>query len=186
MVERPACPALSKVFLLGQLAAFPGAEPASVALREDSLSYKTWALMRDFTVCTATQREIVARLGLPEEERKLWNSDGIEPVSRTYHYFDIDVGCRKLTKYLKQFGHAENAQPMRDTSANSDGEEDDSSEVRVQRLNSIGGVLENDQTRGAWDSVSAGTRVRIGLDWTPDGVEPAFSLHLDIRLTNAD
>ncbi|KAK5100775.1 hypothetical protein LTR70_001323 [Exophiala xenobiotica] len=170
--------------VLGQHAAFPGAELAFVAQRKDSLNYKKWMLTRDYTVYPATQREIVAALGLPDQERKLWNSDGIELVSKTYHYDNIDAGCRKLAKYLAQLGYVGNVQPVGGTTADSDGEEDDSPEDRVQWLNSAKDGMESERTWGAFDSVFAGTHVHIGLDWTPEDFEFDFLRHLGFLLVS--
>lgn len=168
--------------VLGRHAAFPRVEPAFVAQRKDSLNYKKWMLTCDYTVCPATQREIAAALALPDEERKQWNSDGIELVLKTYHYDDIDAGCRKLAKYLTQLGHVGNVQPMWGITADSDGEEDDSPEDRAQRLSSTKDDMEGEKTWGAFDSVFAGTHVHIGLDWTPEDFEFDFLRHLGFLL----
>jgi len=161
----------------------PGLEPALVVQRKDSLNYKKWMVTRDNSVYPATQREIIAALGLSEEDRKEWNSDGIELVSKTYHYDDIDSGCQKLARYLAQFRYVGTVKPGQRTPADSDGEEDDSAATIARWHSSTNDGMDNEMTWGAFDTVFAGTHVHIGLDWVDEkGVDLDFLRHLSFLI----
>lgn len=163
---------------------FSSLEAAVLAEHKDKFKYDEWIVTRDFSVPPATQREIVAALGLPEGDRKEWNSDGVELVSKKYDYAELDVGCQKLAQYLAQFRHAGLSEPLRGTPADAE-EEGDSRGTTDDLPKPTGDTVDTGQIRtwGAFDSVFAGTHVHIGLDWTlEEGVDFDFLRHFAFLL----
>ena len=138
-------------------ALFPHMTPAVVAQLKLGLNYDKWILTKDFSVFPATQGQIRAALGLPEHEKKNWNSDGVELISRKYSYEEITRGCKKLERYLQQLGN-HGPTTGNDAVADSDCENEVSNIPRD--------ALGSERTWAALESVFAGTHVHVGLNWS--------------------